>query len=178
MAKADPARPNRCKYTGDQKQCHRDVVDGYDFCEIHSGSTASAKRANTHMYHLDQMKHREKLTRFVEHEEIKSLREEISITRMLIEERFNAIKCESDLLAAIGGLNTLLLTVERLVRSAHAIEQNLGSLLAKSSVLVMGRQIVEIIVEELQDVPGYEEIVDRISKRIVQNITEQRSEDS
>jgi hypothetical protein len=45
-------------------------------------------------------------------------------------------------------------------------------------VLVMGRQIVEIIVEELQDVPGYEEIVDRISKRIVQNITEQRSEDS
>ena len=176
MRSDDPARPNRCKATHEHGQCHDDAVDGSNFCAKHSGCNEAAERVKHYMYKLAKQKHRDKLAHFVEHEEIKSLREEISLTRMLIEERFNVIDCESDLLAAIGGLNTLLLTVERLVKSAHTIEQNLGSLLAKSSVLVMGRQIVEVIVEELQDVPGYEEIVDRISERIVECISDQRSD--
>jgi len=174
---ADPARQNRCKASGDKGQCPHDAAEGSDFCPLHHGRSTLADRLKSNMYKLAKQKHRDKLARFVEHEEIKSLREEISLTRILIEERFNVIENESDLLAAIGGLNTLLLTVERLVKSAHTIEQNLGSLLAKSSVLVMGRQIVEVIVEELHDMPGYEEVVDRISERIVECISEQRSID-
>jgi hypothetical protein len=60
---------------------------------------------------------------------------------MLIERRFNLIQSDADLIAACGALNTLLLTVERLVKSAHPIEKSLGTLLARSAVLRLAQQI-------------------------------------
>jgi len=55
------------------------------------------------------------LAQFAEHEEVKSLRDEIALARMLIERRFNLIKDDADLISACGSLNTLLLTVGRLM---------------------------------------------------------------
>lgn len=171
------ARPNRCQASGNKEQCVRDAIDGSRFCNLHRGNTRHDDAAKRRMYNLTQAKKQEKLGHFADHEDVKSLREEIAITRMLIEQRFNTIEDDGDLLAAVGGLNKLLITAEKLVKSSHVIEQNLGSLLAKSSVLVMGRQIVEVIVEELEGIPGYEDIVDRISERILTTILEQKDKE-
>ncbi len=171
------SRPNRCQASGNKDQCPRDAVEGNHFCNLHQGSTRKRDAAKRRMYNLTQAKKQERLGHFADHEDVKNLREEIAITRMLIEQRFNTIEDDSDLLAAVGGLNKLLITAEKLVKSSHVIEQNLGSLLAKSSVIVMGRQIVEVIVEELEGIPGYEEIVDRISERILTTILEQKDKE-
>jgi len=69
---------------------------------------------------------------------------------MLIERRFNLIKDDADQMNACAPLNTLILTVERLVKSAHAIEKGLGTLLARSAVLRVGQQICQIIVDRLE----------------------------
>ena len=111
-----------------------------------------------------------RLAQLSEHEQIKSLRDEIALARMLIEERFNKVKNDSDLISAFGPINTALLTVERLVKSAHSIEQNLGALLSKPTVLALGQSISQVIVEELEGVDDYEAIVDRINQRIVEAI--------
>jgi len=91
---------------------------------------------------------------------------------MLIEKRFNMIHDDGDLLAACGTLNTLLLTVERLVKSCNLVERNLGTLLSKPSVLTLGREIIQIIVEELEDIAEHDEIIDRIGDRIISVILE------
>jgi len=166
----DLDRSNRCQGINTNGQCLRDAQPGSDYCMIHGSHKDLAAEQNKSLYQLLKVKDRARLASLSEHESIKTLRDEISIARMLIEERFNLIQNESDILTACGPLNSLLLTVERLVNSAHKLEQNLGSLLAKPSLLSLGNELVAIIIDELKNIPDYEVIVDRISNRLVQAI--------
>ena len=91
---------------------------------------------------------------------------------MLIEERMNLISNENDFLSAFGPVQQALLTVEKLTKSLHQMEQSLGNLLNKSAVVKLGQSLSKIIVEELRDVPGYEAVVDRINERMLVSIAE------
>lgn len=165
----DPADPNRCTYTFPHEQCWNRAEPGAKNCKAHGGKS-NAETEEKKLYFLSEAKYRARLAQLAEHDEIKSLREEIGLARMLIEKRFDLIRNDNDLLAACAPINTMLLTVERLVKSAHTIEQNLGSLLAKTAVLKLGQQLCEIVIEELTGVDNYEAIVDRITDRIVETI--------
>lgn len=166
----DLDRPNRCQGITSNGQCQRDTQPGSNYCRLHGNHKDLAAEQDKSLYQLLKAKDRARLVSLSEHESIKTLRDEISIARMLIEERFNLIQNESDILTACGPLNSLLLTVERLVNSAHKLEQNLGSLLAKPTLLSLGNELVAIIIDELKNIPDYEAIVDRISNRLVQAI--------
>jgi hypothetical protein len=99
-------------------------------------------------------------------EPVKALRDSIALLTMLIEKRYNAVKGEGDLLQACGPLNQMLQNMERLVTSCHKIEQNLGMLLARQAILMLAKQMVEVIVDELEGIDDYEHIVDRITERL------------
>jgi hypothetical protein len=122
-----------------------------DYC-LACGGRNQAPARRLRQYLLAKAQDSTRLAQFAEHEEVKSLRDEIALARMLIERRFNLIKDDADLISACGSLNTLLLTVERLVKSAHAIEKSLGTLLARTAVLRLGRQICQIIVDRLEGI--------------------------
>jgi hypothetical protein len=74
------------------------------------------------------------------------------------------------MLASCGQIAALATTIERLVKSCNQLETRLGSLLSKSSLLGVANELVQILVQELADVPHYEHLVDKISERIVQVI--------
>jgi hypothetical protein len=158
-------RPNRCQAIVRNGQCGRDAQPGSKYCYSHNGGNDLVEANNKRLYNLHKANAR--LATLSEHEDLKSLRDEISIARILIEDRFNLIKDESDLLSACGTLNSLLLTVERLVQSAHKLELNLGSLLAKPTLLALGNELVAIIIDELKDIPDYENVVNKISERVI-----------
>lgn len=161
----DPADPNRCKGSVRSGQCWNHAEHGSDYCCYHLGvSTEREERKN--LYNLTQARHRIRLAQLKDHEQVKSLREEIALARILLEERFNQVKDDADLMAACPMLNQLLLTLERLIKSSHQIEQNLGALLAKPTVILLGQNIVNLLIEELKQIDGYEEIVDRITDRM------------
>lgn len=162
----DPADPNRCKGNAPDGQCRNVAMDGLDYCKYHSGSLAKQEKIGQGIYNLSKARYRSRLGELKEHEQIVSLREEIALTRLLIEERFNNIKNDADLLAAYSTVNSLVLTLERLIKTSHHIEQQLGTLLSKPSVLVLGQVLVQIVGEELQNVPNYEDVVDRLGTRI------------
>jgi hypothetical protein len=173
----DAADPDRCSFTFEHEQCWNERAEGSTNCEAHGGkSTAEADEKK--LYFLSQARYRTRLAELSEHEEIKSLREEIALARMLIERRFDIIKSDEQLIQACAPINTMLLTVERLVKSAHIIEQNLGSLLAKPTVLRLGQQLCEIVIDELAGIDGHEEIVDRITDRIVRAIADSKNEET
>jgi hypothetical protein len=164
---------DRCQHSHNSAQCGRAKLEDSRYCEQHIRSGLSNLEAKkTRQYLLADVRYSSRLAALSEHDDVKSLREEIGFARMLIEKRFNMIQNEADLLSACGTLNTLLLTVERLVKSCNQVERNLGSMLSKPSVLTLGREIISIIVEELDGIDDYEDIIDKISERIVSVILE------
>jgi hypothetical protein len=122
-------------------------------------------------YLLAQAQDRLRLAQLsVDQEPIRELRDAIALTHMLIERRFNLIQNDADLLAACGPLNQLLLTMERLVKSAEQLKQNLGTLLSRQTVLRLGQEMCMIVAEELEEIEGFEMIVDRVVERIVASV--------
>jgi glutamine synthetase adenylyltransferase len=124
------------------------------------------------MYHLAEVENRRRLSELSQHEDIKSLHEEIGLLRILIEKRFNMLRTDADYQNASASLNSMFLTLERLIKSCHALEQSLGELLSRQSVAKLGQAMCQIVIEELEGVEGYEQIIDRIVDRLFPEIDE------
>ena len=118
-----------------------------------------------------QAQDRATLARFAESEDIKSLRDEIGLARMMVERHWNMIKTENDYISRAPSINTLLLTIERLIKSSHAIEQSLESLLSRTSVIAFAQLLVQIVMDELEVIPNHEPVADRILKRVMATLT-------
>ena len=171
---SDPADPNRCKGATREGQCWNGADLGSDYCHGcggRRGDNDAALENQKKQYHLTEARYRTRLAQLSEHSDVKSLRDEIALTRVLIEARLNLVKTDADLINACGQLNSLLLTVERLNKSAHSIEQSLGVLLARDTVLRLGQSIVEILADELKGLPDHEAIIDRITERLFGTIS-------
>ena len=172
----DLADPHRCKGPKPDGQCQNRAADGSEYC-VACGGVDRAPVRRLRQYFLAKARDQTRLANLAEHEEVKSLRDEIALARMLIERRFNLIQNDADLICACAPLNTLLLTVERLVKSAHAIEKSLGTLLARAAVLRVGQQVCQIIVDRLEGIPNYEATVDAIIADIVATISKADNSD-
>jgi len=110
-------------------------------------------------------------------EEIKSLRDEVAIARMLVEERLNKINNDQDLFSSCGAINTLLLTIEKLVSRSHILEQNLGQLYHKSTIVQMMQAFVSVVDEEVRPLEGGVPAIDRIVERIYEYARDARNEE-
>lgn len=176
MKCSDPADPQRCQAVTARGQCECVSIEGYDFCETHSKQKTRTELLRHYLLSNPQLQ--QKLNRQAAIEEVRSLREEIHLARMMVETRLDLIEDgdRGDMLAAFSNVNTYLQTIEKLVSSCHRMEVSLGSLLSKASIFALGKEIVNVLVDELQHIDGYEEIIDRISEKIVVAIAEQQNE--
>lgn len=165
----DPADPRRCKASDKDGQCWFVAEPGCDYCRRHSGSNKDEDQ-QIRLYQLTDARLRQRLAQKSGHEEIKSLRDEITLTRILIEELLNSCKSQTDLLATVHTYTHLATTLERLIKTSHTIEQNLGLLLSKPTVVLLGKEIVHILIEELRGISEYEERIDRITGRMFETI--------
>jgi hypothetical protein len=144
---------------------------GSVYCTIHNGGVDLTEQEETRGYLLSKLEDRARLTSLSDElEPVKELHDAISLTHMLIEKRYNIIQTEGDLLAACGPLNQLLQTMERLVNSTHRIETNLGELLARHAVITLAKEMVKIVIEEIEGVDDYEAIIDRITERLIETV--------
>lgn len=178
--RCDKADPRRCQAVQASGQCNNLSIEGANFCEIH-GQVGKAELQERRLRHylLSNPDLQARLNRQAAVEEVRSLREEIHLARMMVETRLDLIEDNDrgDMLAAFSNVNTYLQTIEKLVSSCHRMEVSLGNLLSKASVFTVGQEIVNALVDELQHVDGYEEIVDRISERIVVAIAKQQNKE-
>ena len=166
-----PSDPQRCKgITRHGTQCMQKALYGSDFCAYHHGNRHVKNNEDKRGFLLAKVRDRTRLLDISESlEPIKELRDSIALLHMLIEKRFDLIKenDELSLITACGPLNTMLQNMDRLVSSCHRIEQNLGELLTKQAIMALAKQMVDIIIDELEGVDGYEEIIDGITCKLV-----------
>ena len=158
----DEDDPNRCEgVSGRKGQCRNKAIKGSKYCPAHIGrGLVTLKRQQ--MYNYNLTKFRAQVQSFATNPAIKSLREEIGVLRMMLEESLNRCNDSHDLLLQSTSISNLVASIERLVLSSHKLEINLGQLLDRNRALQLADELIQIITAEVQE----EEAVKRIAVQI------------
>jgi len=162
-----PDDPNRCQCVTGHGQCYNLAIEGSRYCGAHGGNKAQDVQTQKNLSGYRLAKYQNRLSEFSDSDKIKSLRDEIGILRILIEERFNySCKTETDLLLHSGPLADLVMKVEKLVSSCDRIESKLGLMMDKTQVLQLATEIVEIIGNFVTDEATLTDIATQIAATI------------
>lgn len=174
---ADENDPNRClgqdKHLG---QCRYKAVPGSKYCPRHKGDLAirAQEKENLRQYKIGIYEQRYK--EFATDPEIKSLRQEIGITRMLLEELFK--RCQGDnpntLLVHLPRIDQTTERIRKLVESCHRMEEKLAVSLDRAVVLQIAETIVVIVNKHVDDPQLLEtlsgEIFTAITGKVLNNV--------
>lgn len=156
--------PNeRCEGTIVTGQCINCKMPGANYCpNCGGGSQLRVKNEKAiRNYRLQRWKTR--VGEMADSNSIKSLREEVGILRVILEEMMNQCKDATDLLLYSQRLSDLVMKVEKLVLSCDRLENRMGLLLGKDSVLQLAATYVQIINNYIAD----PDIIEQISQDIV-----------
>ena len=162
--KVEDDDPNRCQGMDHRHthQCHYKAVPGSKYCPRHYGSFFKEEKIRRmHNYQLTKFKARAQ--RLQESENIGSLKDEVAILRMLIEERLNRCNDENDLLLMSGPISDLLMKSEKLVTSMTKLEEKLGEHLNKDKIIQFAQLVIEVISKYIEN----PEILDAIGEDIL-----------
>lgn len=146
---AYPEDPNRCQQVTVIGQCTNLKIPGENFCKVHGCQTNSIERAECRNYRLERWQHR--VQSKATSPNIKSLRDEIGILRMTLEEQLNRCIDPLDLVLHAAAISDLVLKIEKLVSSCHRLENSMGLLLDKSALLQFASEVISIIQTEISD---------------------------
>jgi len=158
----------QCQYIENNRQCKKEAEPGTNYCPAHDRTSKKPmmKHELKH-YLLDKAEWRERLVGLSSSDSIKTLTEEISLARMVLEKLMNHVKDEADLLGQVPKITSLLSTIERLQKSGFNLEKSLSNLISKTALIRIASEIGEILAEELEGIPNYEQTVDHIIDRIL-----------
>jgi len=155
----------RCEGTSQQfGQCPFCKIEGSSYCSRHGGFLIEQKRQKDSLRNYRLTKWKARVGTFADSDGIKSLREEIGILRMIIEEMLNKCVDATDLLLYSTRMADLVMKVEKLVVSCDKMEGKMGLLLSRSSVLQLAAEYVEIINKHITDAS----VIDVISEEMLQ----------
>ena len=159
----DEDDPRRCQYIRPtQGQCSNVQVEHSQYCPAHGGNKAfeAAKKVELRNYRLN--KFHKRIQELGNSDVIMSLREEIALLRILIEEKVNRCDSELDLILMSGPLSDLVMKVEKVVSSCNRLESKLGDHLDRTKVLQYAQIIVQIIAKHVDS----NEVVEAINEDI------------
>lgn len=146
-----PDDPSRCQSVYKHGQCPYKSVAPSKYCQMHGAHAAvnAHKAVMKRQYNLAQWQSRTE--EFADHDNVKTLRDEIGITRMLLENMLVRCADGTDLLLYSSKIGELVSKVERLVVSCNRLESSMGMLLDKAAALNLAGQMVEIISRHITD---------------------------
>ena len=166
----DLADPRRCKGASLDGQCQNFAEEGSDYCRVHGGKDlAPARRLK--QYLLTKAQDRERLAQFAENDALKTLREEVVVALGQLERRLSlANRSDAEFLAAYPEVERSLRLLAGLKKDNFSLEQKTGAMLSREQGFALVRLMLEIIVDELEGIAGYEQIVERITMRILPTV--------
>ena len=144
-----PDHPDRCQgrvARGKSGQCWNTKVPGSNFCLSCKG-VDNGPELRLNNYRLSKAKWQQELIHQANSSGIKSLRDEIAILRVIMQERLNTLENENDLILQSGAISDLVGKIERIVVSCHKLEGSMGQLVDKSALLQFAGEVVGIGLE-------------------------------
>ena len=168
--RCDENDPNRCVASDRNGQCEYKAVEKDDgkgyfkYCPRHNHQAAKIyENEKIRNYRLDQ--HRSRVNEFADNEQVKSLREEIGICRLLLETTFNRFKTDTELVMGSNKIQSLVSDIDKLVNSCHKLEISTGQLLDQEVLKEISNAIIKIVAEETSP-----EVSGKIGGRIMETI--------
>ena len=84
----------------------------------------------------------------------------------MLERRLNLVSTDAEFISAFPQVEKFLKTLADLKKSSFFLEQKSGAMLSRSAAFGLFQEIIKIIVDELDGISDYEQIVDRIIARV------------
>ncbi len=158
------ADPERCQAVIPERgQCTWKAMKDSTFCKCHGGNRAAQTAATHRLNNYRLTKFQNNISRLGNSDGVKSLRDEIGILRMLMEERLEKCEDVSDLMLQSHAICDLVMRIEKLVASCHKLEGSMGQLLDKAAILQFAGEVIQIISDVLgEDDSKITEIADGI----------------
>ena len=110
----------------------------------------------------------ERLDEFTTSNECNTLKNEVGILRLALEEILNKCTDSNHLLLYSQKISDLAVKIEKLISSSHRIEKSLGTLLDKSAALSFAGEVINIISQFIDD----PEVIDSVSNGIIDALVE------
>ncbi len=161
---ADDA-PNRCQGITGKGQCQMAAMPGHSRCRIHGGAMHGQAKKEIRNYRLG--KHQARVEEFADNDKVKSLREEIGIIRMVLEEVVNKCNEAIDLQINAGRIMSLVAQVNVLVTSCHKLEASTGLLLDKTQILQLADVLTAIMARYVEDEAALDLVAQEITFAIM-----------
>lgn len=160
----EPDDPRRCQTNISIGQCLNVAVPGGQNCMIHGGNKQldALEKESTDMYRVDLFSRR--ISRHKNHDEVKSLTNEIGILRMLMEEKLRACESDTELMLQSSSISDLVMKIDKVVTSCHKLEKNLGQHLDKAVLMQFSSEIVGLIAETVTNKEEIQKVADGIIK--------------
>lgn len=160
------ADPERCQgsvpATG---QCRNKRSPGSEFCPVHGTQQVHTQKvAQNRQYRLNKWRNR--LSEFADAPEIKSLREEIGIVRITLEEVMNQCNSANDIIIYSDKICKMVQQIDALVTSCHRMEEKTGTMLDKTKI----SQILDVILAAITSVITDPDILTNITAQIEVNL--------
>ena len=162
LSQVEKDDPTRCQAVLANGQCRYKAVEGGQFCLMHGGNKQIIKNKQAAMRNYRFQKYQQRISELADNDAVKSLREEIGVLRVLLEETVNRCSEDNDILIYAPKISDLVIKIEKLVTSCHRLESSLGSTLDKTVVLNMATSIVNIVGELIPDEEILQTLVGRI----------------
>lgn len=161
----------QCQHSGPGGQCSHTRVDGSDFCLRHSNESSRIRS-----YRLSDTDLRARFDHMAGSDSLETVRKEVVLQRAMIDKRLDLARTEAEYLVAFQAIQPAMTTLNKLVESLNKLEMATHTVLGKAALDKVASEIGIILVEELANVDGAEDIIDRVATRISDAISEARNE--
>jgi len=165
----DPADPKRCQHVIPTKgQCPNLAVEGGENCLAHGGNKQRIHNEDQRLRNYRLSRAKELFGQMPESDDVKNLRDEILILRMLLQEFINT-RCttSNDLIIFSAPIADLVMKVTKVVEKCHKLEGSMGELLDKQAILQFAGEVIKVISDEFKDQPEkVSAVADKLMRRI------------
>jgi hypothetical protein len=143
--------PDRCGAVGPKGQCQFYRTPNGTMCIKHGGTAQEKahKREDLEQYRLGKYKAR--VADFATNPKVLTLRDEIGITRMLLETKLNRWSEADDLIAHSGVILQNITAIQKLVTDCKKLESQMGMLLDRAAIQKLCDGILNVMVRYLDE---------------------------
>jgi len=165
--------PDRCQAVNKWGQClNKATVEG-GYCPAHGGNKAlnNIKKEKQRLYNLT--KYRARLDELDgDNQNVKNLREEIGVLRIVMESVINQCDGPTDVLIHAPKISDLATKIGKLVTQCHGIDKSLGQYMDKNDIVQIAQEFVQVISGIVTDPTDLSEIIEGIKDVLERHINE------
>lgn len=146
-----PDDPERCQSVMAHGQCLNKAEPGYTYCKLHASNVQKQNEQAQRLSNYRLAMWQSRLDEKANNPEVKNLRDEIGILRMIAEEKLRQCQSTTDLILQSGPISDIVTKIEKLVVSCHRLESSMGNLLDKTALVQFASEVIKVISDIVTD---------------------------